>query len=436
MPTAMQDLTRFLGNDGRIDEGMLVRYYRKEVRGWKNAQIVVDLYNELLEENVSIRWMQRMEQQNNVPIDQTRRWVLATLLSIPPAYLGLPALKPIIQLQDTVQIVVSTKAPEVDNTEYGSRLRELWRSNHANARKPDVIPEIVARIYALQEALLYGKEQQRKLVARLLCNYLILCGNVHRYQGYLSTAITYLNHALTLAREKGFYELYTRTLYLRGFAFFNRWTLWRNKEDRSDLLYAVRDLKAAQSFVESAHKHGIAISQSLKGAILAEGGRALAYNARDSQERLEAMNKLDQAGRIISASSFSNDDERFLRVDQEWYHIDKAEAYIANGWADSAFQELANVYKGDPLLHQRYLYAYLLEAEAHMVRGRIEIGIAHLENVMQVLNEETKRRHLNRIINTYESLNENEKYQKSPDVARLGVRVLRIVHPELFYSNT
>jgi tetratricopeptide (TPR) repeat protein len=432
MPIVIQGLTQFLGADGKIDEGKLIRYYRKKVRGWKNAQILVDLYNELLGENVSARWLQRMEQQNKVPVDQKRRWILATLLSIPPAYLGLSALQPIIQLQDKIQIIPATKYPHVDIEEYGTRLKVLWRSNQANAKDPEIIPEVVARIYTLQDVLLYGKKEQRDQIAVLLCKYLLLCGNIHRYQGYFSTACAYFKHALTLAKEKDYYELFTEARYLRGFTFFNKWTLWQDAGDRADLVSALRDMNAAQELIASARKRNRFISQSLRSAILADGGRTQAYLAQDNQDRLRAINQIDQGGRIVSASGFQNHED-FLRIDEDWYYIDKAEAFIACGWPKAALNELENVQRGDAALHQRYLYTYILEGEANIARGWIEVGIAYLEDALQCLNETTSRRHLNHIARTYNQLSSDEKSCNSPDVARLGVRLLMVQHPELFH---
>jgi len=162
-----------------------------------------------------------------------------------------------------------------------------------------------------------------------------------------------------------------------------------------------------------------------------DGGRALAYQAQDSQDRLTALRKIDKSGSIIAASNFA-DDEFFLRIDADWYHLDKAEAYISAGLPAAAMQELENVHKGDATLHQRYLYAYILEAEASIARGWIDLGIVHLENVLNFFSAATSRRHLNRVAHLYEQLSNNSHYRNSPDVARLGVLLLKVQHPELF----
>lgn len=425
MSTDVQDLLLFLGVDGKVDEGRLSRHYRKNVRGWKNAQILVDLYNELLSENISVRWVQRMEQQNRVPVDKVRRLVLATLLNIPPTYLGLTALKPLTQFQENIQIMLPTKATPVDIVEYKGKLRDFWKSNHRNSKELGCIPEIVTCIYNLQKALLYGKSEQREAMALLLCQYLILSGNVHRYQGYLTTAITYFDDALALANERGYNKLYAKASYLRGFTYFNEWvSSGQEREAQQKLVAAISDFHAAQQYISL-------LSQPLQAALLADSGRALAYQSQDTRDRLEAMSRIDQAEKLVNATGFENE-AHFLRIDTDWVLLDKAEAYLKSGWPSSAIEELSNVYKGDASLHQRYLYSYILEAEASIAKGWIEIGVAYLENALMVLNKVTARRHLNRIVSLYERLKEDNRYKNSPDVARLAVRILQVQYSELF----
>lgn len=94
------DLGQFTLEDGTIDYGKLIRWWRKQVLEWKHAHIVVDLYNEMMtamhENPISDRWWQRMEQQfHSVPVDEKRRFVIQVLLNIPPSFLGLSILGPV-----------------------------------------------------------------------------------------------------------------------------------------------------------------------------------------------------------------------------------------------------------------------------------------------------------------------------------------------------
>lgn len=174
-----------------------MRFWRKEVMGWKNARILATTYNEVLEyacdiglmnvpEEITSRWIERMEKNNAVPPDKVRRWMLTTLLNIPPAYLGLTALQSLPLFIEERKLPIPTTT-SIDIDEYKKRLHEIWAAPY------DVLDEVRAKIYSLQELSLYGSEQQRSQALYLLCEYLAAAGNVQRAQGYMTSAIADLN---------------------------------------------------------------------------------------------------------------------------------------------------------------------------------------------------------------------------------------------------
>lgn len=411
------DIGQFLIASGEVHIDGFIRYWRKEVLGWHNAQTLTNLYNAFMDDDeaVSIKWVERMEKTNKVPADLKRRWILATLLHIPPAYFGL-RLDAVIGSAELPVLAPSQQRGSLDLQEYQGSLKRFWRS--VNTKKPEKMVEAVARVNTLQDALLYGNGQQHQQAAQLLCGYLISCGNVHRYQGYFQGALDYLDKAVILAKERNFEQLYTKALYMSGFTLFNRWS--QNTTNQNDLSNAINYFNAAQNRLRYA-------DDALRGAILADLGRALACATQDAHDKLQAMHTLDSAEGIVGRY-FS---EEFLRVDEEWYHIDRAEALLAIGWPASVIEtvESMNV-KGNPGERQRYLYTDLIVAEAYIARGWIEVGVAYLEEALSALNETSSRRHLNRIVRIYEAL--RLKHEGNSDVARLGVKLLQVQHPELF----
>jgi hypothetical protein len=408
-------IEQFLRENGEAHSDGFIRYWRKNVLGWQNAQILTNLYNEFIEadEAVSVKWIERMEKTNKVPIDLKRRWILATLLNIPPAYFGLELEK--ILKPEELLVYAPPRSGSINLLEYQESARFFWRS--INTKNPAKIIEAVSRINTLQDALLYGKSQQHQQVSQLLCTYLISCGNVHRYQGYFKYALEYLHKALLLTKERNFDHLYTKTLYMIGFTLFNRWS--QNTTNRDDLLNAIHYLSAAQERL--AHT-----DCALEGAILSDLGRALACNRQDDQDKSTAMDILDRAEKVVGRDY----SEEFLRVDEEWYHIDRAEALLAIGWPGSTLETVESFVKGSPGERQRYLYTDLIVAEAHIAKGWVEVGVAYLEEALESLNETSSRRHLNRIIRIYGTL--RTKHKGNPEVARLGVKLLQTQHPELF----
>jgi hypothetical protein len=153
------DLKDFTMADGEVDYGKLARYWRKDVIQWHNTHELVALYNEFLNEDVSIRWWQRMEKQNKVPVDHKRRWVIAKLLGIPVMYLGLPFSEIAAYSEEVKLPIPTTKA--VNLREYEKRLLEMWASPYGK------LEEALTRIYALQRAFVYGGDQQRKQVSHI-----------------------------------------------------------------------------------------------------------------------------------------------------------------------------------------------------------------------------------------------------------------------------
>jgi len=85
---------------------------------------------------------------------------------------------------------------------------------------------------------------------------------------------------------------------------------------------------------------------------------------------LDALNTIDRANRIVTASNFCHH-PGYLRVDQEWVLMNKAEALLASGSPGSAIEALEPIYDGDPSARQRYLYTAILEAEAYIVTGEV-----------------------------------------------------------------
>jgi tetratricopeptide (TPR) repeat protein len=370
-------------------------------------------------------------EQVNLPMDEKRRRVIQTLLNIPSAYLGLTTLHPAAAFWETGDCRSSqTIGYSLNLPAYQRQLPLFWRST--STRKPEVFSDLLARVTQLEHAVLYGNIHERSQTILLLCAYLSACGNALRYQGYMTAALEYLNKALKIALEYGYDDEYVKALYVRGFTYFNRWTNWRQGEGATDLVAALRDFTGASDLLKHVQERNVLLSASLKGAILADGGRALAYATHDRLENLKALHWVDRAGSLVSHSHFQHD-PLFLRVDEEWYHIDKAEALLSSGLPGLALQELEQVYQqGDPQARQRYLYATIIEAEAYIAKGWGEVGIVYLDEALDALNETTSRRHLLHIVRIHDKLKQDTHYTTCTDVARLGGKLLRIQYPELF----
>lgn len=332
----------------------------------------------------------------------------------------------------------SKRAPQkkgnaLDFQDYEDHIANFWRSS-ATKQTP-IFSDLLTRVSRLEEAVLYSKEEQRSLAASLLGHYLLLAGNAYRYRGHIARAIEYLDKAFVLAHERNDEELLAKVHYVRGFTFFNRWTN-QDTDDRTTLIAALQDFNAAEQMVCEAQRAGTnrAFSPSLITAILADGGRAAAYNATTQKDCLAAAHKVERAGKIVCASHFSPD-THFLRIDKGWWHIDKAEAFLAGGWPDLAIEHLESMEKGDLQARQRYLYREIIQAEAYIAKGWGDIGIMYLERTLDALDQTTVRRHLTHIKRIHRNLTQDEQYRKMPAVAHLGGMLFLIQHPELLVKE-
>jgi hypothetical protein len=227
-----------------------------------------------------------------------------------------------------------------------------------------------------------------------------------------------------LSKEKGYLDLYAKALYLRGHAFSDRWdTNPMRNEKRADFLAAQRDMNQAQKSSPE--------NPTLKGAILGFRGNLLAQTAQDKQDRKDALKVAKASGTIINASSFRQD-PYFLSINEEWYHIEIAQTYAVLGWYQAAEEALQNVKKGDPHKKRRYLTMTIDEAELYIAQGKIEMGMAYAEDALLSMKGMESYTHLLRIVNLYDRLRQQKKYCNNPDVAHLGLELLKVRKPELF----
>jgi tetratricopeptide (TPR) repeat protein len=164
---------------------------------------------------------------------------------------------------------------------------------------------------------------------------------------------------------------------------------------------------------------------------LAEWGAASASIASDREDRKQALDKIDQAGTIVSASGFKQD-PYFLDINTEWYLIDKAEAFVKVGWPNSAREVLSDITKGNHRKRRRYITIDVIEAEAYAAKGNIDMAIALAESALDTAQNTQSLEHIARIINLYEQLRQPGTYANNPDVARLGIKLLKVRKPELF----
>lgn len=416
------DKNKFIDADGKQNDGKLVRHFRRGILQWYNTGEIVELFNEALDEEMSVRSWQRLEQNNDVPTDPARRLVIACILDIPVAYLGLDIAEATFT-SNIIKLPIPTKRA-VNIAAYDQHLKDLWASPYGNMR------ESLLLLYALQEALLYGKTAQRDQVSCLLCQYLILTAKIQWSEGHIVSAITYLDKAIQFAGEKHYNELLAKAYYLRACCLHDRWmTSLDQEKDYHYLLHARDDAYRAKLVIEQNDKLSCT---PLQAAILLDWGRYSAHTTQgDKQTENLVLETVDYAEGLVKAQDFKTD-PYFSRIDKDWGIITRAQTYLALGWSKDAIDTYGKLPQGNPQKQRRFVTSRIAEAEAYALYGQIEMSIAYALDALDVSVVINAQNHTARIHCLYTTLRRNEKYRKQPDVVRLGLALLKVEQPQLF----
>lgn len=412
-----------LDKDGKPDLGRLIRFTRKHVKKW-SAEKLAKLYGEEVDGRpVTARWIQAMEKYNEVPTDPKRRLVLATLLGIPPFLFGLS--EEFIKAQEEAAILsILKREKSIDIREYRNALESYWKSYYTSTARY-AISDVKQRINNLHNTVLYVSINQKGVMQRTLCDYLILMANIARDQRHYEIAIQYLNDAVILARENGHNDLRAAALYRRGYVFFDRWEILQNPRY---LTYAIRDYEAARKLDRY-------VGPQLKGSILLEGGHAYAHIAYTDRERKHAINMIDEGGKIAQQGNAEDieDNEYFLKLSEYVYHNDRASAFLASGWYNTAYDELLLVKEGtNPNLQRRYAYHNILLARTFVGQKLYPIATTTVENALLIVKSIKSSVHIARIAKIYKDLKDSP-YCDSAEVASLGVGLMKAQHLHLFH---
>jgi len=363
-----------------------------------------------------------MENQNKVPKDQKRRWILAALLDIPPVLFGLEALP-------SVSSIFTWES--VDVGEYRVALVQYWDALRLGVVQRSLW-DIKRRITNLHHEAPFANPIEKQELFTLLCYYYILAGEIARDQMCFDEALTLLSRAITIAEEHTLYDVWAFALRQRGNAYANRGQITAGFKGfaaaQVDFEAAACDMQAAlylQTHLSSHRTATIALSTSATAA----------WTARDRQELLHAIKVIDQAKGEIGKPA---DEEGIgVKLDQERYHLNRALAYLASPFQmarspASARQALeAAIRVTEPTHKTRQADNYLLLTKSYLVEGLYPIATASAENALDLVKDINSRWGLTYIEGLYRGLRASP-YGKSTEVAQLGIKLLRVQQPEMF----
>lgn len=408
--------------NGRPNYGAILHYFRR-LKGWTAAYLAF-LYSEALgnEEIITVRWIYRMEHNNEVPIDEKKRWILARLVDIPFSLFGLEA------LERTIPGLFSWE--KVDVQEYRLTLETYNRGWHLTTVF-QYVSDIKRRIGDLYREASHSSEKRE--MYKLLCGYLILLGDIAHDHMEFHTAIDHFNSAVMIAEQEKFYDLWAFALRQKGNVY----------EERGEIVGGLRGYKNAKSDFEQATLNYQAaeqlspkVSPALRGIVMNSAGVAYAYTARDKGELDTALNVLETSSKEIGKMA---DDLSLIhaRLDEERYHLNRATAYLAYPGAKAAHTITArNELKQatDKSIHSlaRHAFSATLLAKSYLVEGQYPMAVAYTEDALSTVLASSSTMNMARLDAIYQHLRNDPSYGNSTDVALLGTKLLKVQKPELF----
>jgi tetratricopeptide (TPR) repeat protein len=391
-----------------VDYGAVVREARM-AKGWSRADLA-EVYGRFFhDDSISEDTIRMWEDYNKVPKKAKRRQVLAFLLDLPVAALGIESLASL-----------ALKAPDrftikgIDVASAATKLQEYKTLNHASTVGP-LLTDILGTIHDIHDEIPYVSATKRTQFLGLLCDYQQFVAGLYRDKSQYDEALFYQNKAYAVAKTLNDPEQLALVLWRRGITY----------DCQGNLEAAIADFLAAQRYQTK--------SVNLQGAIWASLGHAQAHNAKDSSEHKAALLSFDRAERLLDRAQREPDDY-FIKFNVEGYHLNRASAWIGAAdkklrSPDRAFEALTLV-PVDENRKRRYAFSAYVQARCWFEMGDYPIATQLALDAVTIAGEIQSHVNVNHIADLYQELRETS-YGKSPAVAELGLQLIRVQNPSL-----
>jgi len=395
----------------------------------------------------------QMLRDNSFPEEKSRRWVVAKLLHIPPFLLGVNSLQDLLE-HETEQVhdpvVLPRKMPPrpFDLLEYQATLHAYWKKHRAHLNDAGET-EIEERITLLEKAYIYGSKDTKRQIAMLLCGYHMLSSNIATDQRDFDEAISHLNKAYAVAKQRKLVKLEGACLLRRGWALKERGeasTMQGNiPAALEDFAFAARDFHLALSLTTK-------LSPSLHGSILLSLGKLAADQAKHPSDFHQAIIQIDKAEPFVG-KKVDEEGIHFIQLDEERYYLDRAAAYLASAsplacYPRDARRELRSALAAapTPIPQRRQAYNMILEAKSYVIEGQANTqrkrptladtcyatATQKASEALSLVREIHSTINLGRIEQIYEHVKETPYAKESVDLASLEVELMAAKRPYLF----
>jgi tetratricopeptide (TPR) repeat protein len=403
---------RSLDKYGFPDPGVVLRYYREKMKyidpidGKEKSWTQVDLAKRLGVSEVTVRLM---ETQKKGLDSVERRRVLADILKIPPALLGLTSLTDLVEVLHHTQEGILSVPDRLKNTNFDRETLQLYQDAfhvysemYATGMEPNTTSVLEDWIARIQGDVAYTQSAQKSALLRTLWGFHALIAKIYCDEMLWVRAFSHLDTALDLATTLHNADLQAASLYRSSAVHF----VQRN------YALAKTDLDGALIYAKNASPH-------IRGTILVDAGLAYALAHTDLAGVTYTQKLLDESEKYAGAWV----DDGIMSFGSGKYLLRRARALIALERPGKALEFLDDAEELlEPTQKLKLAFLNIARAECHMKLKRPEFDRA-LEllvdafDASKAINSEFNVGHVQRLYNALGT----SSYGTSPQVADLGI---------------
>jgi hypothetical protein len=413
--------------DGYPHPGEVVRWYRKQKRKrGLNGEFIPWRQEDLGEAcvpNLSGESVNKMEKHNIGLDSMTRRRALVSLLGIPPALLGLDALKHERVIPQIPSATLPYRLTDETLLMIEQRQEELFIEYYTQHGQSGVgemnwwVPYLQDHILPLAQ-----DDQQYVWVRRIERQYHQLMGNIAREQRNYGEAVLRANTLVALAEETGDTEYCIIALFMRA----------EILREQGPLFHSMAQVETdhALALIKQLSQEKRTPPPAVVGAATLEAGLLHILTAQIKQERDVARSLLRQA-ESLSRRAVGEVDPYQLKFNPGFYHIKAAMGLTTwhNPVTFKAHLDEATRLT-DPALQRRHLIIQIVRAQGELLDAKNTSRLAQDEHYAEATRLATEAfdlaKKLNSRLNRYriqEIYNKLKKspYGEEPTVAHLGL---------------
>ncbi len=359
-----------VGEHGMPHAGRVVTFYR-ELRGWSVARLGAEL-------GLKERQMYNIEGSATLPEPLSRRELLARLLDIPPALLGVLMLKYVPDQQVLPDLGRTSVLPASTIEAYEGVLTLAWEAYYtSSAQRPAAT--VALWLQHLEDSLDTVSGVAQDQLRALLCRFYQLSGVIARDRLDFDLSLAHASKALALALHLRNAELVASSLYRRA----------RTYVEMHQYDLTIVDLERALPYAARSRDP----LRCYTNICLAEAYSLFAPSDMSLQSK--SLGLLDEVGRTVRARGILSGDGSFVKVDVSGLYMVRGDVLRRFSRLADAQDALLIVRENLPKNFTRW-QANLLVSEAllchadHDIAGACDLALDALDLLDETRSSSTR----------------------------------------------